>query len=301
MSTGSESTRSDEQVTRESPARRVLVLGASGKTGRALTGALAARGFSVRAAVRSPASAEAVYAAGASELAVLDLATGAGLDDALRDVWAVYHLAPNVHPDEVSMAQQVTAAAAAAGVDRLVFHSVLHPDDASMPHHLRKAQAEQVVRAGGVPWTVLRPAAYHQNLLPAALVGELAVPYSIDAPFSNVDLGDVARVAATVLAEPGHGGEVYELAGPEVLTVRQMAAQASEVLGRPVAAVETDRRAWERGPGAALPQGARHDLLAMFGSYDRVGLVGGSAWLWARLDHLPTTWAEAVAAARNTL
>jgi uncharacterized protein YbjT (DUF2867 family) len=294
------STGSDEQATEEGPARRVLVMGASGKTGRALTGALAARGFSVRAAVRSPASAEKVYAAGASELAVLDLATGAGLEQAVEGVWAVYHLAPNVHPDEVGMAERVTAAVKSAGVQRLVFHSVLHPDDASMPHHLRKAQAEEVVRAGGVAWTVLRPAAYHQNLLPAALEGELAVPYSLDTPFSNVDLGDVARVAATVLAEAGHEGEVYDLAGPEVLSVREMAEQAGQVLGRPVTAVETDRGAWERGPGASLPEAARRDLLAMFESYDRVGLVGGSAWLWARLDHLPTTWSEAVTATRNT-
>jgi len=294
------STGSDEQVTREGPARRVLVMGASGKTGRAVTGALAARGFSVRAAVRSPASAESVYAAGARELALLDLATGDGVEEAVHGVWAVYHLAPNVHPDEVAMAQRVTDAAARQGVQRLVFHSVLHPDDTSMPHHLRKARAEEVVRAGGVPWTVLRPAAYHQNLLPAALEGELAVPYSVDAPFSNVDLADVALVAATVLAEHGHEGETYDLAGPEVLSVREMAAQASEALGRRVTAVETDRSAWQEGPGAALPEGARRDLLAMFESYDRVGLVGGSAWLWARLGHLPTTWAEAVAAARNT-
>lgn len=283
------------------PAQRVvLVMGASGKTGRSVTGALAAQGFSVRAAVRSPDSASTVYAAGASELAVLDLETGAGLERALEGVWGVYHLAPNVHPDEVGMAERVTAAAAAAGAGRLVFHSVLNPDDASMPHHLRKARAEEVVRTGGVPWTVLRPAAYHQNLVPAALAGELAVPYALDSPFSNVDLGDVAAVAATVLSEPGHEGQVYDLAGPEALTVREMAARASEVLGRPVAAVETDRGAWEMGPGAALPDTARQDLLAMFESYDREGLVGGSAWLWTLLGHLPTTWADAVAAARNT-
>lgn len=275
-------------------------MGASGKTGRAVTGALAARGFRVRAAVRSERAAESVYAAGAGELAVLDLETSAGLERALENVWGVYHLAPNVHPDEVGMAERVTTSAAAAGAGRLVFHSVLHPDDASMPHHLRKAQAEGVVRSAGVPWTVLRPAAYHQNLVPAALVGEIAVPYSLDSPFTNVDLGDVALVAATVLSEPGHEGQVYDLAGPEALTVREMAARASEVLGRSVAAVETDRGAWETGPGAALPDTTREDLLAMFESYDREGLVGGSAWLWALLGHLPTTWAEAVAAARNT-
>lgn len=275
-------------------------MGASGKTGRAVTSALVTRGFCVRAAVRSPTSAEAVYAAGASELAVLDLVSGAGVQEALEGVWAVYHLAPNIHPGEVEMARLVVGAAARQGVHRLVFHSVLHPQDASMPHHVRKGKAEEAVRAGGVPWTVLRPAAYHQNLVPAALAGELVVPYSLDSPFTNVDLGDVALVAATVLAEPGHEGQVYDLAGPETLTVREMAAQATDVLGRPVRATETSRAHWLDGPGSGLPDTARQDLLAMFESYDRDGLVGSSAWLWALLGHLPSTWTQAVAAARNT-
>lgn len=293
------STGSDELVTPGSPVRRVLVMGASGKTGRAVTGALAARGFCVRAAVRSPASATTVYAAGAGELAVLDLVGGAGVEEAVEGVWGVYHLAPNVHPREVEMARLVADAAARHGVQRLVFHSVLHPDDASMPHHLRKARSEGVVRAAGVPWTVLRPAAYHQNLLPAALSGSIGVPYSLDAPFSNVDLEDVAAVAATVLSEAGHEGQTYDLAGPETLSVREMAAQASEVLGRPVTAVETDRGAWERGPGGDLPDSARRDLLAMFETYDRSGLVGSHARLKALLGHRPTTWTQAVEAARN--
>ena len=105
----------------------------------------------MRAAVRSERSAPEVYAAGADELGLLDLESGAGLDAALEGVWAVYHLAPNVHPDEVAMAQRVTEAAAAAGVQRLLFHSVLHPDDASMPHHLRKAEAEERGPRAAVP------------------------------------------------------------------------------------------------------------------------------------------------------
>ena len=44
---------------------------------------------------------------------------------------------------------------------------------------------------------MLRPAAYHQNLVDAAHAGRLPVPYSLDAPFTNVDLDDVAEVAAT--------------------------------------------------------------------------------------------------------
>ena len=168
-----------------STAGPVFVVGAGGKTGRAVTGALVARGVSVRTAD-------------------VDLVTGRGLDEALDGVRAVYHLAPNVHPDEVGIAHRVVAAAGRAGVERLVFHSVLHPHDSVMPHHLRKAAAEEVVRAGDPCWAVLQPAAYQQSLLAAALAGRIEVPYSLDAPFTNVDLEDVAEVAFTFAAFPSN-------------------------------------------------------------------------------------------------
>src|SRR5690242_1609912 len=123
--------------------RPVLVVGATGKTGRAVAAALTSRGVAVRAAVRAGREPDAPP--GTSPVPV-DLATGLGLEDALSGARAAYHLAPNMHPDEVGMARRVADAAVAAGVERLVFHSVLHPDDARMPHHLRKAQAEVVLR-----------------------------------------------------------------------------------------------------------------------------------------------------------
>lgn len=270
----------------------VLVIGAAGKTGRAVTRALASRGIAVRAAVRSPARAEMAYAAGARSISVVDLETGTGLDDALAGVDAVYHLAPNVHPDEVGIADRVGAAVSRAGVPRLAFHSVLHPGDASMPHHLRKAEAETVLRAHVPALTVLRPAAYHQNLVGAAQAGSLAVPYSLDAPFTNVDLDDVAEVAATALTRPGHEGVTYDLAGPEVLSVADQARVAGRVLGRPVEAVRLDLDAWVSGPGASLPRQARDDLVAMFTSYDRRGLVGDPSTLRHLLGREPRSWAD---------
>ncbi|MHA3837890.1 NmrA family NAD(P)-binding protein [Terrabacter sp. AAH1] len=276
---------------------RVLVIGATGKTGRAVTRALASRGIAVRAAVRSVDRQNRAYAAGARSISVVDLVSGAGLAAAVAGVDAVYHLAPNVHPDEVRMAERVAAAAAAEGGPRFVFHSVLHPDDASMPHHLRKAEAEHVVR-GTVPGaTVLRPAAYHQNLLEAARSGRLAVPYSLDSPFSNVDLDDVAEAAAVVLTRHGHEGLTYELAGPEVLSVREQAAAASEVLGHHVSAEHVSPDAWSAGPGTGLPEQARADLLAMFTAYDREGLVGEADTLRRLLGREPRTWADVLRAA----
>ncbi len=253
----------------------ILVIGASGKTGRAVSRALAARGVRVRAGHRPD----------------LDLETGHGLAEAMDGVDAVYHLAPNMHPDEVAIAHRVATAALDAGVPRFVFHSVLHPDDSTMPHHWRKHLAEQRIRQLLPTSTIVRPAAYHENLLPAALEGRLTVPYSIDSPFTNVALDDLGEAAAGVLTEAGHEGADYDLVGPEVLSVRDMARIATEVLGREVTAETKRVRDWVDGPGAGLTEQVRDDLLAMFASYDKAGLVGESDDLARLLGRPATTWA----------
>jgi uncharacterized protein YbjT (DUF2867 family) len=265
----------------------VLVVGATGKTGRAVSAALLARGVPVRAAVRP--GREGAAPAGTTAVPV-DLDTGQGLAAALDGARAAYHLAPNVHPDEVGMAARVASAATAAGLPRLVFHSVLHPDDARMPHHQRKAEAEGLLRdALGERVTVLRPAAYHQNLVAQARSGMLSVPYSVDAPFTNVDLADVAEVAADALGG-AHAGLTLDLAGPEVLTTRQLAERAAVALGHPVSDMRMPLETWLSGPGAPLAEQARHDLAAMFAAYDEGGLTGDPAVLPALLGRPPTTW-----------
>ena len=266
-----------------------LVIGSAGKTGRAVTRTLLGRGVRVRAAVRR-GSRGVPYAAELAPPVIVELTTGLGLEEAMRGVDAVYHLAPNVHPDEAGIAARVVESACAAGVSRFIFHSVLHPEDASMPHHVRKAQAEEVIRARLSSATVLRPAAYGQNLLSAALAGRMAVPYSIDAPFTNVDLSDVAEVAALVLTVAGHEGAIYELCGSESLTVREQARIAGDVLGRPVEASRISFEEWAAGPGSGMSEQARQDLLAMFRAYDRDGLTGDATDLERLLRRPATPW-----------
>jgi hypothetical protein len=74
-----------------------------------------------------------------------------------------------------------------------------------------------------------------------------------------------------------------------------MAAQATAVLGRPVEAAELSRDTWTAGPGASLPPQALDDLLAMFRSYDRDGLVGDASTLRNLLGREPRTWADVLA------
>ncbi len=239
----------------------VAVLGASGKTGQAVTAALASRGLGVRGLGRA------------------DLAAPGGLRAALSGCAALYLLAPNMHPDEVGYTGGALEAASAAGVTKVVYHSVATPFAPSMPHHLAKAHSEDLVRRSGLDWTILQPGAYLQNFLPAlrAEPPALIVPYAVDLPFGFADLADVGAMAAEILAAPeGHSGATYEVAGPALATVRDVASAAGRVLGREVECRRTDAGEWASGPGATLPARERDWLLRMFDHYDHYGLpVGG--------------------------
>jgi uncharacterized protein YbjT (DUF2867 family) len=245
---------------------RVAVVGGSGKTGRAVRAAVAATG------------AEAVS---------LGRAQWADLAGALAGCDAAYVIAPNLHPDEPALVGEVLAAATTAGVGHVVHHSVASPYAPAMPHHLGKARAEDLVRRSGLPWTLLQPGAYLQNL---PLDGSpVRVPYSADAVFGLAHLPDLAQAAASVLVDPDrHRGATYELA-----SFTASVADVAAALGVPVEVSEPEE--WARTDGARLDPRERDWLLAMFAYYDRHGLPVGSLPLAALLGRAPTTLAETVA------
>lgn len=263
------------------------MLGATGKTGRAVTAALLRLGYAVRGISRTPQEHDATDQV---DWRRADLLTGEGLEQALTGVDAAYLIVPNVHPDEVEIVARVTRLATQAGVGRIVYHSVADPDDARMAHHLRKGRAEQVLRELRPDAVVLRPGAYQQNLLPAALAGHLEVPYRLSAPFSLVDLDDVAEVASLALAGQLEAGSTHLLGGPEELTVTEMAQAAGETLGRPVTASTISPAQWQAGPGAGVGGSALTDLLAMFAAYDESGFTVAPSPLTRLLGRPPASW-----------
>ena len=226
----------------------ILVTGASGKTGRAVIAALAARGEQVRALVHRAEAVASVLAAGAQEAVVGDMLAVDDLRAACRGVAAVYHICPNMHAGEVAMAETLLGAMAQTGVRRLVYHSVLHPQVEAMPHHWRKLRVEELLFTQDVQWTILQPAAYMQNVFAywRTIVeeGVYRVPYAVTARLGMVDLEDVAAAAAAVLVDGGHEYAIYELAGCEILDQVQIAAVLAQQLGRPVRAEAIDRAQW---------------------------------------------------------
>ena len=280
----------------------ILITGAAGKTGRAVIGALAARGQPIRAFVRRDDQAPQVTTLGAAETVAGDLRDLAALERAGRGAGAVYHICPNMSPDEVTIGRAVLSAARSAGIPRFVYHSVLHPQTQAMPHHWNKLLVEESIFESGLDYTILQPAAYMQNLLAGcrAIVeqGVYAVPYPPETRLGLVDLDDVAEAAAVVLTQAGHASATYELAGPEVLTQAEVAEILSRRLGRPVRAERIPLEIWvDRARASGMGAYQVETLATMFRYYERYGFWGNPRVLTGLIGRSPTTFEGFVARA----
>lgn len=214
----------------------VAVLGAGGHTRQAYVQALEDLGATVRPVVRRESQFD-LFAPG-SDVRLAELSDVPQLADAMRGAGVACYIPPVFNHREVDFAGCVLDAARSAAVERIVYHSVLHPYTPEMPHHLRKAQAEHLFREGSIAWSILQPAMYMQTPLgffdPETSV--LAPGFSIDRYFNPVGLQDLASAAATVIVGDDFAYGSYGLAGAERLSFRDMADVLSDVIGRPVAA-----------------------------------------------------------------
>ena len=277
----------------------ILVTGAAGKTGRALICALNARGEDARALVHRPEQVRPVTKSGAREVLVGEMRDPTTMERATRNVRAVYHICPNVSPDELTISEVAIAAARSAGVAHFCYHSVLHPQTEEMPHHWLKSRVEEQLFRSGLNTTILQPTAYMQNVLAhwdtIVEQGILPIPYPANVRLSLVDLEDVATVAATVLTEPGHAGATYELVGTEALSQNEVATILSQRLGRPVRAELIPLETWERqAKTAGLGEYQVDTLAKMFQYYAKYNFQGNPGVLGWLLGRPPTPFADFV-------
>ena len=277
----------------------ILVTGAAGKTGRSVLQALIEKGAQVRALLHRPEQKQVVEAIGVQELLVGDMNSLSTMGRALQGVGAVYHICPNVSPDEVAIGQIVIAAAQSSGVEHFVFHSVLNPQTEAMPHHWKKLRVEELLVQSGLPYTILQPAAYMQNIIAhwerIQSEGIYPVPYPADTRLSLVDLMDVAQVAAIVLTEPGHRYATYELVSNKGLSQTEVAVILSQELGRPVQATTVPLETWRsQAKDAGLGDYQIETLTSMFTYYQRLDFLGNPHVLSWLLGRPPTTLNEFV-------
>lgn len=277
----------------------ILLTGAAGKTGISILRALTQHGVAVRTLVRNSQQLAQVAGFKNTEPIIGDLLDEASLNKAVEGADSIYAICPNMSPDELQIGKSLIRIAKINNVSRIVYHSVLHPQVESMPHHWQKMRVEESLFSSGLDFTILQPCAYMQNILAgwkSILEGQYAVPYNLNSRISIVDLEDIAKVAAKVLTEPGHSNAIYELCGPGNLSQYEVADQISGILKQPVIAVEQSRQDWQQNALASGMQKHQIELLLkMFEYYDKFGLVGNSSVLEYLLGRKPTTFKEFIA------
>jgi uncharacterized protein YbjT (DUF2867 family) len=270
----------------------IVVTAAGGQTGTAVVRALRDRGEQVRAVVSRRGPRPELTALGA-EVVLGELTQPLPWAKLLDGVDAFHLIWPHLDPDEAEGATALFAEARRAGVRRIVYHSILHPQVRVIPHHGAKDRAEEALEHSGVPWRVLRPCTYAQTLDPdfaeVARTGVLRSYWGVRTAQSLVDVEDVAAAAAVLLTEDGLDGGTFEAAGPEPLTAPRIAELMGERLGREVVADDVI-------PAGEQPTAyAARSRRAMFDHQREHGFVGSPRVLTALLGRPPRSYAEHLA------
>ncbi len=209
----------------------VLVTGGTGVLGRRVVARLVEAGRSPIIASRKAGRGRTV------EVRRIDLSDGTGLPRAMADIDTVVHLASSpfrrTRRVDVDGTRSVVAAAADAGVSHLVFMSIVGVDEIPLRYYKAKREAEAIVAAGAVPWTILRSTEFHQ-LLSGALHAVRWSPLLMilrGMRFQPVDVDEVAvRLVSAVAAGPG--GRLADIGGPQVLDARELVTSWLLATGR---------------------------------------------------------------------
>lgn len=214
---------------------RTLVTGATGNVGRAVVDALSRRGMAVRAAGSAPERLRAMLGSDV-EVVRLDFWDPSTFAPALAGCDGVFLMRPPAIAQVRRTLIPFLDAARSAGVSHVVFLSVQGAErNRLIPHHA----VEQHLIRGQLPYTLLRPGFFAQNLGDAyrrdiCEDGRLYVPAG-QGRVAFIDTRDIAEVAATCFAHPrAHQRQAYSLTGAEALSFAQVAQLLTAALSRPV-------------------------------------------------------------------
>lgn len=222
-------------MTANATSRRILLTGAAGNTGRVIAEVLHARGVPCVVMTHSPANRDAFQARGLH--AVLgDFDAPDTLRQALHGIDAAYLVCT---PDEKLIPRETAfiRAAQQAGVRHIVLCSAYLSGEAAETQNLRShGVIEKTLRESGLAYTILRPVGFMQTFTQfiwdmVQQADAVSLPAG-DGGMALIDVRDVAQVAVKALTEPGHEGQVYDLTGPESLSLHRQAAILSQILGR---------------------------------------------------------------------
>ena len=256
----------------------ILVIGATGRVGRHVVEQLVRRSADVRVLTRDPAKAELPTGVGVAQGDLLDL-------NALRAAFSgvsTLFLLNAVTGDEFTQAIITLNVAREAGIERVVYQSVLHAERfVNVPHFAVKSGAERMLEQMRFGATILRPAYFIDNelMIKDVIFQHGVYPMPIGGKgIAMVDARDIAEVAAIELirreAAPGKlPSETINLVGPDTLTGADVAAIWSDVLGHPVAYGGDDPSAFEQNMAGFMPTWMAYEMRLMAERYVSDGML----------------------------
>ncbi|HET7331898.1 NmrA/HSCARG family protein [Dyella sp.] len=255
----------------------ILVTGATGRVGRHVVDQLVKRGAAVRVLTRDPSKTQ--FPAG------VEVVQGDLLDiDALRaafDGVRTLFLLNAVTGDEFTQAIITLNVAREAGVERVVYLSVIHADRfANVPHFAVKSGAERMLEQMGFSATILRPSYFidNEHMIKDVVLNHGVYPMPIGSKgVAMVDARDIAEVAAIELIRRDQGPatlpvETINLVGPDTLTGSDVAGIWSDVLGRPVVYGGDDPAGFEQNMASFMPKWMAYEMRLMAERYVSDGM-----------------------------
>lgn len=228
------------------------VTGASGYVGGAVARALAGLGLAQRLVVRDPSRAPALAGAEVAQAAYDD---AAAMGRALEGVGSLFLVSAHGSADRLHQHLTAVDAAAGVGVARIVYLSFLGAAPEATFTLAREHHAtEERIRAHGLRFTFLRPSLYADHVpLMCFPDGNLRGPAG-DGSIAWIARDDLCAAALTVLTQPGHDGQTYDITGPVALTLDETAQELSAAAGREVRYVpETIEEAYASRAYLAAP------------------------------------------------
>jgi uncharacterized protein YbjT (DUF2867 family) len=267
------------KIIMENSTNTILVTGATGNQGGSIARHLLQRGkFKVRAMVRDEhkPAAQALKQLGA-ELVIADFNDRPSLDRAVQGVYGVFSIQDFRDGVEVEVRQgkALADAAKAANVQHFVYSSVGSAErNTGIPHFDSKFQVEEYIRSIGLPHTILRPVFFFYNyngMLPMVKNGTLPQPLSPDTKLQQLSEEDYGKMVAEVFERPADfANRAIEVASVE-MTMPEIAAAFSHVLGKKVE--------YQQIPFEAFEQQAGEEVTMMFRWFENVGYTADFAQL----------------------
>lgn len=282
----------------------IVVTGATGHLGRLTVEALRERGVpadSIRALGRS-AERLALLAAQDIQTAVIDFDKPETLEPAFAGADAMLLVSSSEIGQRVRQHRNAIEAAKRAGVGRLVYTSAPHATEADLVLAPEHAATERLLAESGLPVTILRnnlyTDSYADQLGIAAATGEIVA--SVGAGLiASAPRRDYAEAAAVVLTTEGHEGAVYELTGDVAWTFAELAAVASDLLGREIVYRPVTSEEYRQILlGVGLDEGSAGFVVALDGDIRNGGFAEVTSTLSELIGRPTTPLAQGLAAAR---